>query len=96
MTDRLRRLGRRLAVAGRRVLRVAKWESARASGGVDRRTLAAGVALLLVAGGVVGVGVATGVAGLDVDQDVYRVGVDAGSPYAEAIEEEASLRPVPA
>jgi ABC-type Na+ efflux pump permease subunit len=96
VTDRLRRLGRRLAVAGRRVLRVAKWESARASGGVDRRTLAAGVALLLVAGGVVGVGVATGVAGLDVDQDVYRVGVDAGSPYAEAIEEEASLRPVPA
>ncbi|TKX46108.1 MULTISPECIES: ABC transporter permease [unclassified Halorubrum] len=96
MTDRLRRVGRRLAVAGRRVFRVARWESARASGGVDRRTLAAGVALLLVAGGVVGVGVATGVAGLDVDQNVYRVGVDAESPYAEAIEEAPSLRPVPA
>ncbi|RLM70692.1 ABC transporter permease [Halorubrum sp. Atlit-8R] len=96
MTDRLRRVGRRLAVAGRRVLRVARWESARASGGVDRRTLAAGVALLLVAGGVVGVGVATGVAGLDVDQNVYRVGVDAESPYADAIEEAPSLRPVPA
>ncbi|QKG94054.1 ABC transporter permease [Halorubrum salinarum] len=96
MTDRLRGVGRRLAVAGRRVLRVAKWESARASGGVDRRTLAAGIALLLVAGGVVGVGVATGVAGLDVDQNVYRVGVDAESPYADAIEEAPSLRPVPA
>ena len=96
MTDRLRRVGRRLAVGVRRVLRVARWESARASGGVDRRTLAAGVALLLVAGGVVGVGVATGVAGLDVDRGVYRVGVDAGSPYAEAIDEEPSLRAVPA
>ena len=96
MIDGFRRVGRRLAVGVRRVLRVAKWESARASGGVDRRTLAAGVALLLVAGGVVGVGVATGVAGLDVDQDVYRVGVDAESPYAEAIEDAPSLRPVPA
>ena len=96
MTDRLRRVGRRLAVAGRRVIRVARWETARASGGVDRRTLAAGVALLLVAGGVAGVGVATGVAGLDVDRDVYRVGVDAESPYAEAIEAEPSLRSVPA
>ena len=96
MTDRLRRLGRRIAVAARRVLRVAKWESARASGGVDRKTLAAGVALLLVAGGVVGVGVATGVAGFDVDRDVYRVGVDPGSPYADAIEAEPSLRAVSA
>ncbi|TKX75239.1 ABC transporter permease [Halorubrum sp. GN11_10-6_MGM] len=96
MTDRLRRAARRLAVSVRRVLRVARWESARASGGVDRRTLAAGVALLLVAGGVVGVGVATGVAGLDVDRDVYRVGVDAESPYADAIEAEPSLRAVPA
>ena len=96
MTDRLRHLGRRIAVAARRVLRVAKWESARASGGVDRKTLAAGVALLLVAGGVVGVGVATGVAGLDVDRDVYRVGVDPGSPYADAIEAEPSLRAVSA
>ncbi|WP_434522195.1 PrsW family intramembrane metalloprotease [Halorubrum sp. AS12] len=105
MTDRIRRVARRcaagvrrvlrrLAVGVRRVLRVARWESARASGGVDRRTLAAGIALLLVAGGVVGVGVATGVAGLDVDRDVYRVGVDPGSPYADAIDEEASLRPV--
>lgn len=94
MIDRLRRVARRLAVAVRRVLRVAKWESARASGGVDRRTLAAGIALLLVAGGVVGVGVATGVAGLDVDRDVYRVGVDADSPYADAIETESSLRRV--
>ncbi|QUO46802.1 MULTISPECIES: hypothetical protein [Halorubrum] len=96
MIDRFRRVGRRLAVGVRRVLRVARWETARASGGVDRRTLAAGVALLLVAGGVVGVGVATGVAGLDVDQDVYRVGVDAESPYADAIEDAPSLRPVPA
>ncbi|WP_096393481.1 ABC transporter permease [Halorubrum trapanicum] len=95
MIDRLRRVGRRLAVGVRRVLRVARWESARASGGVDRRTLAAGVALLLVAGGVVGVGVATGVAGLDVDRDVYRVGVDAESPYADAIEDAPSLRPIP-
>ncbi|GAA0535739.1 PrsW family intramembrane metalloprotease [Halorubrum ejinorense] len=96
MIDRLRRVAQRLAVGVRRVLRVAKWESSRATGGVDRRTLTAGLALLLVAGGVVGVGVATGVAGLDVDRDIYRVGVDADSPYADAVEANPSLRPVSA
>ncbi|WP_435099189.1 PrsW family intramembrane metalloprotease [Halorubrum sp. N11] len=79
----------------RRVLRVARWETARASGGVDRRTLLAAFALLLVAGGVLGGGLAAGVVGLDVDRDVYRVAVDRDSPYADAVEEAPALTPVP-
>ena len=96
MIDRLRGGGARARVALRRVLRVARWEASRAAGGVDRRTLAAAVALVAVAGGVVGVGVATGVAGFDVDRDVYRVGVDPASPYADAVAADPSLRAVPA
>ena len=67
---------------------------ARASGGVNRRTLLAALALLLVAGGVLGGGLAAGIVGLDVDRDVYRVGVDPGSPYADAVESQASLTAV--
>jgi len=73
----------------RRILRVALGETARAGGGVDRRTLLAALALLLVAGGVLGGGLAAGVVGLDVDRDVYRVAVDGDSPYADAVEESA-------
>ncbi|TKX80013.1 ABC transporter permease [Halorubrum sp. SD626R] len=79
----------------RRVLRVARWEVARAGGGVDRRTLAAALALLLVAGAVLGGGLAVGAVGLDVDRDVYRVAVDGDSPYADAVEEAPALTPVP-
>ncbi|EMA64163.1 ABC transporter permease [Halorubrum lipolyticum] len=79
----------------RRVLRVARWETARAGGGVDRRTLLAALALLLVAGGVLGGGLAAGVVGLDVDRDVYRVAVDRDSPYADAVEEAPALTAVP-
>ncbi|EMA68122.1 ABC transporter permease [Halorubrum aidingense JCM 13560] len=80
----------------RRILRVARWETARAGGGVDRRTLLAALALLSVAGVVLGGGLAAGVVGIDVDRDVYRVGVDPGSPYADAVEAEPSLTPVSA
>ena len=79
----------------RRVLRVARWEVARAGGGVDRRTLLAALALLLVAGAVLGGGLAAGAVGLDVDRDVYRVAVDGDSPYADAVEEAPALTPVP-
>ena len=79
----------------RRVLRVARWEVARAGGGVDRRTLLAALALLIVAGGVLGGGLAVGAVGLDVDRDVYRVAVDGDSPYADAVEEAPALTPVP-
>jgi ABC-type Na+ efflux pump permease subunit len=79
----------------RRILRVARWETARAGGGVDRRTLLAALALLLVAGGVLGGGLAAGVVGLDVDRDVYRVAVDGDSPYADAVEEAPALTRVP-
>jgi ABC-type Na+ efflux pump permease subunit len=79
----------------RRVLRVARWEVARAGGGVDRRTAVAALALLLVAGAVLGGGLAVGAVGLDVDRDVYRVAVDADSPYADAVEEAPALTRVP-
>lgn len=80
----------------RRVLRVARWETARAGGGVDRRTALAALALLFVAVGILGAGVAAGVVGLDVDRDVYRVGVDHDTPYAGAVEAEPSLTRIPA
>jgi len=54
------------------------------------------VALLAIAGTVVGAGVVAGVVGLDVDRDVYRVGVDTDSPYADAVEAEPALTLVPA
>ncbi|GAA0505961.1 hypothetical protein GCM10008992_01010 [Halorubrum aquaticum] len=56
----------------------------------------AALALLIVAGGVLGAGAATDVVGLDVDRDVYRVGVDPASPYADAVEAEPALTAVPA
>ncbi|WP_123620748.1 ABC transporter permease [Halorubrum sp. CSM-61] len=79
----------------RRILRVARWETVRAGGGVDRRTLLAALALLLVAGGVLGGGLAAGVVGLDVDRDVYRVAVNDDSPYADAVEEAPALTRAP-
>ncbi len=78
----------------RRVLRIARWEASGVTDGIDRGTAAAALVLLLVAGTVVGAGLAAGVAGLDVDRDVYRVGVDAESPYAEAVADEPALTPV--
>ena len=77
------------------MLRVARWETTRGAGNVDRRTLLVALALLLVAGSVLGAGLAAGVVGLQVDRDVYRVGVDPGSPYAEAVADEPALRSVP-
>lgn len=96
MIDRTSRRAREVTRRSRRVLRVARWEASRATGGVDRRTLLSALALLIVAGGVLGVGAATGAVGLDVDRDVYRVGVDPGSPYADAVEAEPALTAVPA
>jgi len=78
----------------RTILRIARWETSGVSDGIDRRTLIAALALLLVAGTVVGAGLAAGVATLDVDRDVYRVGVDARSPYADAVETAPALTPV--
>ena len=78
----------------RKILRVSRWEIARTSGGINRRTLLVALVLLSVAGGVLGGGLAAGIVGLDVDRDVYRVGVDPGSPYADAVESHASLTPV--
>ncbi len=78
----------------RTVVRIARWEAGGVRHGLDRRTILAALALVVLVGVVVGGGVAAGVAGLDVDRDIYRVGVDPDSPYAEAIEADPALVPV--
>ena len=56
----------------------------------------AGVVLLLFAGGLVGAGLAVGVGGLSPTQDIYRVGIDADSPYYDVVDNHAALSPQPA
>ena len=80
----------------RSVLRVARWEASGVTGGLDRRTVLAALALLAVVGAVVGAGLVAGVAGLDVDRDIYRVGVDPDDPHAAVVADEPALTLVPA
>ncbi|SDY44915.1 ABC transporter permease subunit [Halopenitus persicus] len=89
-SGRLRRL-RRLPDRIRRVLRIARWETSRTAGTVDRRTALLGLAVLLLAGTVLGVGLAAGIDGAAVDRDIYRVGVEADSPYHEALAAEPAI-----
>jgi len=56
----------------------------------------AGVVLLLFAGGLVGAGLAVGVGGLSPTQDIYRVGIDADSPYYDVVDNHAALSAQPA
>ncbi|WP_080509927.1 ABC transporter permease [Halorubrum saccharovorum] len=79
----------------RRILRVARWETARASGGDRPPDAAAALALLLGRGRRPRRGLAAGVVEVDVDRDVYRVAVDGDSPYADAVEEAPALTRVP-
>ena len=80
----------------RRIWRIARWEVSLGSTSLDRRTLMAGVVLLLFAGGLVGAGLAVGVGGLSPTQDIYRVGIDADSPYYDVVDNHAALSPQPA
>ncbi|SNR32001.1 PrsW family intramembrane metalloprotease [Halorubrum vacuolatum] len=75
----------------RTILRIARWEAGGVSHGLDRRTLLGALALVLIIGAVVGGGVAVGVAGFEVDRDIYHVGVEPNSPYADAIEADPAL-----
>ncbi|MFD1641319.1 PrsW family intramembrane metalloprotease [Halohasta litorea] len=77
----------------RHIWRIARWEVSLGSTSLDRRTLLAGVALLLVAGGIVGAGLALGVEGLSPTQDIYRVGIDDDSPYYDVVADDAALSP---
>ncbi|MFO7833494.1 MAG: PrsW family intramembrane metalloprotease, partial [Halohasta sp.] len=85
------RLGSRL----RQIWRIARWEVSLGSMGLDRRTIAAGVVLVLLAGGIATAAVAGGFEGLSPSQDIYRVGISANSPYYDVVERHAALAPHP-
>ncbi|MEZ3114450.1 PrsW family intramembrane metalloprotease [Halobaculum sp. MBLA0147] len=85
---------RRLPDHTRVVLRIARWEVSHTAGTVDRRTLAVGVAALLLAGGAAGLA-ATGQASTP-NAGIYPVAVDDDSPFHEPVADATALRPVPA
>ncbi len=59
---------------------------------MDRKTIALGLVAALVAAGIAAGAVGSGVA---IDQDLYRVGVAADSPYYDAIDQSSVLEPRP-
>ena len=72
-------------------LRIARWELTRSAGGFDRRAIAFTIVALGLAGGAVAAGIAPGPGDVALDRDVYRVGVDADSPYHEVVAGSATL-----
>jgi ABC-type Na+ efflux pump permease subunit len=79
----------RLREGLRAVSRIARWETRRSVGVVDRQTAMLGLVALLLAGAVGGAAMATG--GVALDRDVYRVGVDDDSPYHDVVRESPAL-----
>ena len=77
----------------RRIWRIARWEVSLGSTSLDRQTLFAAVALLVLAGGIAGAGLVVGTEGLAPNQDIYRIGVDENSPYYDVVERHAALAP---
>ena len=94
MSDRspatwLRSAVRRAGETARSVGRIARWETRRSVGVLDRRTAILGVLALLLAGAVGGVALAGG--GGALDRDIYRVGVAPDSPYHDVVVEDPAL-----
>ena len=79
----------RLRDALRAVARIARWETSRSAGVVDRQTAVLGLVALLLAGAVGGAAMVTG--GVALDRDVYRIGVADDSPYHEVVTESPAL-----
>jgi ABC-type Na+ efflux pump permease subunit len=79
----------RLLAGLRSVVRIARWEAGRSADVVDRQTAALGLVALLLAGAVGGAAMATG--GVALDRDVYRIGVDDDSRYADVVAESPAL-----
>ena len=73
----------------RSVARIARWETGRSVGVVDRRTAILGLVALLLAGAVGGAAMATG--GVALDRDVYRIGIDDDSQYSDVVQESPAL-----
>ncbi|MFB6256888.1 MAG: PrsW family intramembrane metalloprotease [Haloplanus sp.] len=77
----------------RSVARIARWETGRSAGVVDRRTAILGFVALLLAGAVGGAAMVTGGAALD--RNVYRIGIDDDSQYHEVVQESPALAAQP-
>ncbi len=77
---------------GRKLLRIARWEVATATGGIDRRTAVLGLVGLALAAGVAGAAAAGAVG--PPNENLYAVGVDDESPFHEPVERATPLRPI--
>jgi len=84
-----RSVATRIREWGRAVARIARWETTRSAGVVDRQTAILGLVALLLAGAVAGGATAAG--GVALDRDIYRVGVAADSPYHDVVEDSPAL-----
>jgi len=80
----------------RRIWRIARWESTQSRVSFDRRTLLVGLFLVLIVGSIGLTAVALGVASPAPNTDIYRVGIDADSPYAPVVEQHSALTMRPA
>lgn len=75
----------------RRTLRIARWETTRSVGSMDRRTAAALLVVLVLLGALVPVLLATNPSP---GEGLYRVGVDESSPYYDVVVEDQELQVV--
>jgi ABC-type Na+ efflux pump permease subunit len=73
-----------------KLLRVAKWEVTKNAGGVDKRTILV-MGLAILAMGSVAAVAASG-SGPGLNADIYRVGVEASSPFYPVVSEDPSFR----
>ncbi|QCJ48019.1 PrsW family intramembrane metalloprotease [Haloprofundus sp. MHR1] len=89
--DALRKAVARLADWTRKTLRVARWEAARTAGVFDRKTAGAAFAAALLVGAFGAAALSTGGAGVALDENIYRVGIAADSPYYDAVAESPPL-----
>jgi ABC-type Na+ efflux pump permease subunit len=79
-------------VKARKTLRIARWEVTKNAGQLDRRTVAVGVAVLLL------VAVLTPLVasqGVTLDDGIYRVAVSEDSPYYDPVAEDPTFAVVP-
>ncbi len=75
----------------RRTARIARWEISRSAGTVDRRTIVAVAAILVVVGGV---GLSVAEDGIGLEDELYVVGVDSDDPYADVATESDRFRTI--
>jgi ABC-type Na+ efflux pump permease subunit len=86
---RLRSAARRARETARSVARIARWETRRSVGVLDRRTAVLAVLALMLAGAVGGATLASG--GVALDRDVYRIGVGPDSQYHDVVADDPAL-----